>query len=111
MSIAPVSESVNQAKRGRESCNAQKLSQQFENLCRGESFAKEQMEKWRHPEKGLKKDDLMIIESLAYDAMDYFGYKTAHVKIPADGKVVFHRYNFAHSLLNLPPPFFLVIFI
>ena len=88
MSIAPVSQSVDQAKRGRESFNAHKLSQQFENLCRGDSFAKEQMEKWRHPEKGLKEDDLMIIESLAYDVMAYFEYETAYVKTPADGEIV-----------------------
>lgn len=86
MSIAPVAASVSQAKRGSESFKAHTLSQQFRNLCRGESFAKEQMAKWKHPETGLKRDDLMIIESLAYRAMKYFGYEAAHVKEPCDGK-------------------------
>lgn len=86
MSIAPVAASVSQAKRGSESFKAHTLSQQFMNLCRGESFAKEQMAKWKHPETGLKRDDLMIIESLAYRAMKYFGYEAAHVKEPCDGK-------------------------
>ena len=86
MSIAPVAASVSQAKRGSESCKAHTLSQQFQNLCRGESFAKLQMAKWKHPETGLKKDDLMIVESLAYRAMKYFGYEAAHVKEPCDGK-------------------------
>eukprot|EP00985_Skeletonema_marinoi_P007041 scaffold3091_cov103-Skeletonema_marinoi.AAC.2 len=84
MSIAPVAASVNQAKRGSESFKAHTLSQQFKNLCRGDSFAKEQMAKWKHPETGLKRDDLMIIESLAYDAMKYFGYEAAHVENPCD---------------------------
>jgi serine/threonine protein phosphatase PrpC len=84
MSIAPVAASVSQAKRGSESFKAHTLSQQFQNLCRGESFAKEQMAKWKHPETGLKKDDLMIVESLAYRAMKYFGYEAAHVKEPCD---------------------------
>jgi len=86
MSIAPVAASVSQAKCGSESFKAHTLSQQFQNLCRGESFAKEQMAKWKHPETGLKRDDLMIIESLAFRAMNYFGYEAAHVKEPCDGK-------------------------
>lgn len=86
MSIAPVAVSVSQAKHGSESFKAHTLSQQFENLCRGESFAKEQMAKWKHPQTGLKKEDLMIVESLAYDAMKYFGYEAAHVKAACDGK-------------------------
>ena len=86
MSIAPVAVSVSQAKHGSESFKAHTLSQQFENLCRGESFAKEQMAKWKHPQTGLKKEDLMIVESLAYDAMKYFGYEAAHVKEECDGK-------------------------
>jgi len=84
MSIAPVAASISQAKHGSESFKAHTLSQQFENLCRGESFAKEQMAKWKHPKTGLKRDDLMIIESLAYDVMKYFGYEAAHVKTPSD---------------------------
>jgi len=86
MSIAPVAASVNQARRGSESFKAHTLSQQFKNLCRGDSFRGEQMAKWKHPEIGLKKDDLMIIESLANDAMKYFGYEAAHVEDPCDGK-------------------------
>lgn len=86
MSIAPVAASISQAKHGSESFKAHTLSQQFENLCRGESFAKLQMAKWKHPKTGLKRDDLLIIESLAYDVMKYFGYEAAHVKTPSDGK-------------------------
>jgi len=84
MSIAPVAASVNQAKLGSESFKAHTLSQQFKNLVRGNSFVKEQMAKWKHPETGLKKDALMIIESLAYDAMKYFGYEAAYVEAPCD---------------------------
>ena len=86
MSIAPVAVSVSQAKHGSESVKAHTLSQQFENLCRGESFAKLQIAKWKHPQTGLKKEDLMIVESLAYDAMKYFEYEAAHVKAACDGK-------------------------
>mmetsp|Transcript_941 Transcript_941/g.1355 ORF Transcript_941/g.1355 Transcript_941/m.1355 type:complete len:468 (+) Transcript_941:2056-3459(+) len=42
------------------------------------------MAKWKHPLTGLKKDDLRVIESLAYDAMKYFGYEAAHVENPCD---------------------------
>jgi len=84
MSIAPVAASVNQAKLGSESFKAHTLSQQFKNLVRGNSFVKEQMAKWKHPETGLKKDALMIIESLAYDAIKYFGYEAAYVEAPCD---------------------------
>lgn len=95
MSIASVAESVSQAKCGDESFKAHTLSYQFKNLCRGESFAKEQMAKWKHPDTGLKKDELLIIESLAYDAMQYFGYEAAYVQTPEDGK------NFNPDLLLL----------
>ena len=85
MSIAPVEQSIEKAKSGWESVKAHVLSQQFKNLCRGESFAKEQLAKWQHPETGLKKDELIIIESMAYEVMDYFEYQTSTVKSPADG--------------------------
>lgn len=88
LNIAPVSESVSQAKCGNESFKAHTLSYQFKNLCRGKSFAKEQLAKWKNPESGLKKDDLMIIESLAYEAMGYFGYEAACVTAPCDGKKI-----------------------
>ena len=65
MSIAPVAAAVSQAKNGSESFKAHTLSQQFQNLCRGKSLAVLQMAKWEHPVTGLKKDDLMIVESLA----------------------------------------------
>ena len=93
MSIAPVAASVSQAKHGSESFKAHTLSQQFKNLCRGESFVMEQMAKWKHPKTGLKKGELMIIESLAYDTMKYFEYEAAHVKAPCDGK----NYTSFHS--------------
>lgn len=86
LNIAPVAESVNQAKCGQESFKAHTLSYQFKNLCRGESFVKEQMAKWKNPENGLKEDDLKIIESLAFDAMEYFDYDAAYVKDSSDGK-------------------------
>ena len=102
MSIAPVAASVNQAKLGSESFKAHTLSQQFKNLVRGNSFVKEQMAKWKHPETGLKKDALMIIESLAYDAIKYFGYEAAYVEAPCDGKsVTLCRDQFTSVLLFL----------
>ena len=86
MTIAPVAESVDQAKCGGESFKAHRLSYQFKNLCRGQSFAVLQMAKWKDPQTGLKREELMIIESLAYDAMKFFGYEAKYVKKPCDGK-------------------------
>ncbi len=86
MSIAPVTECVGQAKRGGESRKAHTLSQQFKNLIRGESFVMHQMSKWKHPKTGLKREELMIVESLAFDAMKYFEYDAAHVKAACDGE-------------------------
>ena len=51
---------INGAKRGREAQKAMKLSYQFQNLGRGPSFVKAQLEKWRNPITGLKYDDLQV---------------------------------------------------
>lgn len=96
MSIAPVEQSIENAKSGFESVKAHVLSQRWENLCRGESFAKEQLAKWQHPETGLQKDELIIIESLAYEVMDYFEYQTSTVKSPFDGMLHSMHYITLH---------------
>jgi len=70
---------INGAKRGREAQKAMKLSYQFQNLGRGASFVKVQLEKWRNPITGLKYDDLQLIESVAYKIMGEFTYETAMV--------------------------------
>ena len=74
--MAPSKDLIKNAKSGRESMNAHTLSYQFKNLIRGDSFAKQQNEKWRDPLTGLKDNELEIIESVAHSTMTFFGYET-----------------------------------
>ena len=89
LAIVPVAQSINQAKNGAESVKAHTLSVQFQNLCRGDSFTEEQMAKWKHPETGLKENDLTIIESIAFEVMEYFGYETAVIHSASEGEYIF----------------------
>ena len=61
------------------------LSYQFKNLNRGVSFTKGQFKKWV---KEMKHDDMLIIESVAYDELVRLGYEPHLVKSQA-GRVVF----------------------
>lgn len=63
------------AKKGREALKAHTLSYQFQNLGRGESFAKDQNQKWRHPQTGLKQEELQLLESVARSMMLRLGYQ------------------------------------
>ena len=51
---------IDGAKKGREATKARDLSYQFKNLGRGESFITDQLEKWRHSDTGLTKNDLQV---------------------------------------------------
>eukprot|EP00934_Nitzschia_sp_Nitz4_P007937 Nitzschia sp. Nitz4//scaffold21_size171442//104174//108556//NITZ4_002174-RA/size171442-augustus-gene-0.186-mRNA-1//1//CDS//3329542450//7927//frame0 len=66
---------IDNAKGGREAQKAQHLSYQFKNLVRGASFAKDQLQKWRHPETGMKPDEIQILETIAHDMMTRLGYE------------------------------------
>ena len=65
---------INRAKDGSEAQKAKYLSYQFQNLGRGMSFAATQHQKWLHPETGLKKEEIQIIESVAHEVMFTLGY-------------------------------------
>ena len=64
-------EVVESAKTGREAQMASRLSYQFKNLHRGDSFAKGQMAKWR---KNMDEDDVRMVESCAREEMTRLGY-------------------------------------
>lgn len=76
-----VKECMDKSRNGRQTNLAAGLSYQFKNLTRGDSFLAQQMQKWKHPETGLKFDDLLMIESVAHEVMRELGYKT-HVVGP-----------------------------
>ena len=57
------------------------LSYQFQNLTRGESFRKEQFQKWR---KQLADDDIHLIESVAHEMMSRLGYEPHIVGVSAE---------------------------
>jgi serine/threonine protein phosphatase PrpC len=70
-------EMTSNAKSNREASNASLLSTQFKNLTRGESFAKEQFQKWA---KGMDEEDIRIVESVAFNEMKLLGYEPHLVK-------------------------------
>jgi len=78
---------ITNARHSRESVKAHVLSEQFKNLIRGESFAKTQNQKWKDPETGLDDQALEIIESVAFELMEYFGYETKLVGKSVEGKL------------------------
>ena len=63
---------------------AQTLSYQFQNLGRGQSFAKCQNKKWADPVIGLKVEDIQLVESVAHDMMGKLGDKTHLVYVSTD---------------------------
>ena len=82
----PTEDLINRAKYGREASKARRLSIQFRNLHRGDSFIKEQFEKCKDPETGLQEDDLELIESVAHEIMVKMGYKPHIVDEPSKAK-------------------------
>jgi len=65
-------EVVSGAKKGRESLIAGRLSYQFQNLIRGESFIAGQFKKWA---KEMKEEDIRLVESIAFNEMKRLGYE------------------------------------
>ena len=63
---------VSGAKKGRESLIAGRLSYQFQNLIRGESFIAGQFKKWA---KEMKEEDIRLVESIAFNEMKRLGYE------------------------------------
>ena len=82
----PTDDLINRAKYGREASKAKRLSTQFRNLHRGDSFLKDQYQKWKDPETGLQEDDLELIESVAHEIMVKMGYKPHIVDEPSKAK-------------------------
>ena len=72
--IKPLDQCLQNSRRGRQTKIAHKLSYQFQNLVRGDSFKEEQINKWSHPESGLSTDALIMIESIALDVMEKLDY-------------------------------------
>ena len=68
-------EMLKNAKTGGEAAKAAVLSSQFKNLVRGESFAPSQLQKWRNGPKPLTRDELLLIENVAWEVMEQLGYK------------------------------------
>jgi serine/threonine protein phosphatase PrpC len=80
----PTEDLINGAKKGREAMKACNLSFQFQNLCRGVSFAIRQHKKWLDLENGMKMDDIQLLESVAHEMMDKLGYDTHLVGVTTD---------------------------
>ena len=71
VAIKSEKEVVRGAKLGREAKSARRLSYQFKNLGRGDSFIAGQLNKWL---REMKDEDIRIVESAAYDEMYRLGY-------------------------------------
>ena len=76
LNIRPIDECLTRSQHGSQSNLACNLSYQFKNLVRGDSFLKEQFQKWKDPLNGLKEAEIVIIESVAVDVMKELGYST-----------------------------------
>lgn len=72
---------VGSAKNGREARIAKGLSYQFKNLMRGQSFIAGQLKKWA---REMKDEDLILVESVAYQEMKRLGYEPHLVKNEED---------------------------
>lgn len=79
------------AKRGREAQIASTLSFQFKNLTRGDSFTKGQFKKWATE---MKKEDMLIVESVAFVEMTRLGYEPYLIKTEED------RIDFSEKTLS-----------
>lgn len=71
VAIKSEKEVVTGAKKGRESMMARRLSYQFKNLGRGDSFTAGQLNKWA---REMTDENILIVESAAYDEMNRLGY-------------------------------------
>lgn len=69
------------AKNGREAIAAKRLSDQFKNLTRGDSFIAGQYKKWA---KEMSHDDMILVESVAWDEMQRLGYEPHLIKTEED---------------------------
>ena len=77
--LKTVEETVDSAKTSTESNKASGLSYQFKNLTRGNSFTKNQNQKWLTGGNGaipLTTEELQLIESVAHETMDFLEYST-----------------------------------
>jgi len=92
--MKPVEDLINQSKSGRESLKAHHLSYQFQNLHRGPSFAKNQNQKWKHPDDGLKEGEIQLIESVAHQMMTKLGYEPHSVGVKTQ-PTIFTEHDFA----------------
>ena len=63
---------LNTSRHGHEALKASKLSSQFQNLTRGNSFIEGQFQKWR---KEMDEDVIRLVELAAEEQMGYLGYK------------------------------------
>ncbi|KAL7523822.1 hypothetical protein ACHAXR_000345 [Thalassiosira sp. AJA248-18] len=73
------------AKEGRETKMAHRLSDQFQNLSRGKSFISGQFKKWA---KEMKDNDLLLVESVAFEEMRRLGY-VPHLVQTTEDRIVF----------------------
>lgn len=84
----------NQAKEGREASKAKELSNQFQNLGRGDSFAAKQFAKCLLQ---MDTEDFRIVESAALEEMTRLGYELHHVGKTHDRKdfteELIHKYD------------------
>mmetsp|Transcript_23237 Transcript_23237/g.35852 ORF Transcript_23237/g.35852 Transcript_23237/m.35852 type:complete len:545 (-) Transcript_23237:40-1674(-) len=92
--MKPAEDLINQSKHGRESLKACCLSYQFQNLHRGPSFAKNQNQKWKHQNDGLKEEEIQLIESVAHQIMAKLGYKPHLVGVKTQ-PTIFSDHDFA----------------
>jgi cGMP-dependent protein kinase len=87
MFMRPTVDLIDGARKGREAHKARRLSCQFQNLGRGDSFANRQNKKWADPETGLDKEALQLIESVAHEMMKRLGYDPSLVGVLAEATV------------------------
>jgi hypothetical protein len=81
LALEPVDELIAKSGKGKEAATAKGLSVQFQNLAKGEEFAKGQMKKWLNGKEPLSRQELQLIESVAHETMDALGYDTHVVNI------------------------------
>ena len=101
MTIRPINECLNRSRNGLQTSLARSLSYQFQNLGRGDSFIAEQYQKWKHSEKGLKDEELLVIESVAFDVMIKLGYEP-HI-VGQDSERARSRFSKSSKLTKIGP--------
>jgi serine/threonine protein phosphatase PrpC len=70
--IKSEAEMTNDSKHSNESVLAAKLSYQFKNLTRGDSFTEKQFQKWKNE---MDEDDIHLVELVAKEQMERLGYE------------------------------------